>query len=69
VRDDAVVTTDPTSEVFPLEIRAVAIGGIVEIAIGVNAERKPLEEIAAPLSPVTPKVREVLRRARRPASR
>ena len=28
------------------------IGGLVEIAFGVNAEGKPLEEIAAPLSEV-----------------
>ena len=28
------------------------IGGLVEIAFGINAEGKPLEEIAAPLSEV-----------------
>ena len=26
------------------------IGGLVEIAVGINAEGKPLEEIAAPLT-------------------
>jgi hypothetical protein len=28
------------------------IGGLVEIAFGINAEGKPLEELAAPLSEV-----------------
>jgi hypothetical protein len=28
------------------------IGGLVEIALGINAEGKPLEEVAAPLTEV-----------------
>jgi MFS family permease len=35
----------------------MALGGIVEMVLGVDAERKSLEEIAAPLSAVAAKVR------------
>jgi MFS family permease len=46
----------------------MGIGGLAEIALGVDAERKALEEIAAPLSAVTAKVRSALPPIRRRAA-